>query len=583
MLRASSLGPNDDRIAPLQPPLTRYNFMEYLFCWLLATAVVNADGIPSTMRWSDQTYGPDGPWHAVSVELGSNNQVIDLYPGDRWASTILIDTVCADNASAPCYADRAGLFNISDSTSAVTLNTPTDTSQMTWLSDQSSAGVNKWGATGYVKEGVLADTITLQNSHKIPNISMVSIYDAYQEYPNGKRYPVSVGILSLGGPWPTHVVDGNTFNLLCAWEHWNESSLHAIPSYSWGMHIGSVDLEIPGSLMLGGYDQSRVLGQVSTQQVDATNNFGSLEIYLKDIGIGVATGNSPFAFENKTGLFRWGNSTTSRAKTVVIDPTLPYLYLPQDTCDAMAADLPVTFNEGLGLYFWNTDDENYKKITSSPTYLSFTFENAATTENITIKVPFPLLKLTLQAPLVEHNTTYFPCYPSDSFILGRAFLQAAFIGTNWQEGIGAGYWFLAQAPGPAIGSSNLQSIETSNTSLKASANPWEETWDGSWVPLSSKSSNSGLSTGAKAGIGIGCAIGGLGLIGLIVWVIISRQKETTNPHSRAVGGYSIAPNPVEVADSLPVSELNTHHLSELQSDKGIQEVPGATAARHELL
>ncbi|KAJ9484075.1 hypothetical protein VN97_g9322 [Penicillium thymicola] len=554
--------------------------MGNLFRWLLAIAVlVHADGNPLIMRWSDQTYGPDGPWHAVSVELGSNSQVIDLYPGDRWASTILIDTICSDNSSTPCYARRAGLFNISASTSAVTLDTPTDTSEMSWLSNQRDSGVNKWGATGYVKEGVLADTIRLPNSHKVPNVSMTSIYDAYQEYPNGKRYPVSVGILSLGGSRPTHLE--YKFNLICAWEHWNESSSYRIPSYSWGMHIGSVDLNIPGSLILGGYDQTRVLGQVSSQPVHGSSDFGSLSIYLADIGIGVATGNSPFDFENKSGLFKWANSTTGSDKYVEIDPALPYLYLPKETCDAIAAELPVTFNEGLGLYFWNTD-ESYAKITSSPAYMSFTFGSGTTTQNVTIKVPFQLLKLTLQAPLVELNRTYFPCYPSSSSILGRAFLQAAFIGTNWQEGVGGGSWFLAQAPGPATGPSNIKSIEISDTSLKASANSWEDTWDGFWVTLPSNNSNSGLSTGAKAGIGIGCAIGGLALIGILAWAIVSRQKRRTNSHPATTDGYNLAPKPAKGSNPLQVTELDAHHVSELQSDKGIQEAPGSTTIRQEL-
>jgi hypothetical protein len=558
--------------------------MKSLFCWLLATAViVHANGTPWTVIWSDQTYGPDGPWHAVSVELGSNQQPVDLYPGDRWASTILIDSVCSDNSSIPCYAGRAGLFNISASTSAITLDTPTDTNQIKWLSDQSSAGVNKWGGTGHVKEGLLADTLKLQSGATVPNVSMTAIYDAYETYPNGQSYPVSVGILSLGATKPIHVVDGYEFNLLTAWEYWNDSSSDPIPSYSWGMHIGSVDPDIPGSLMLGGYDQSRVLDQVSSQQVDSTNNIGPLKIYLEDIGMGVATGDSPFDFKNKSELLKWGGSTTSRGKTVEIDPTLPYLYLPRDTCDAMAAELPVTFNEGLGLYFWNTDDESYQKITSSPAYMSFTFEKDSTnTQNITIKVPFQLLKLTLQEPLVEHNTTYFPCYPSDSFVLGRAFLQAAFIGTNWQEGTGGGYWFLAQAPGPAIGSGVQQSIGVSDTSIKASTNSWEDSWNGYWVPLSLENSSSGLSTGAKAGIGVGCAIGGLGLIGILAWPIISRQKRTAKSNPGTVDQYSIAPTSADGRKPLQLTELNAHHVTELQSDKDIHEAPSSTTMRHEL-
>lgn len=566
--------------------------MEYLLCWLLATATtVHANGTPWTVLWSDQTYGPDGPWHAVSVELGSAQQEVDLYPGGRWASTILIDTVCSDNSSTTCYAERGGLFDISASDTAVTLNTPNDTSEISWLSDQSSAGVNVWGGAGHVKEGVLADTLRLKSGHAVPNVSMASIYDAYQTY-NGKEYPVTLGSLSLGGTKSTHVVQGNTFNMVTAWAYWNQSSTLSIPSYSWGMHIGSVEPDIPGSLVLGGYDQSRVLEQVSSQQVDPTNNLGTLKIYLEDIGIGVATGSSPFDFQNKSGLLQWGNSTTSRGKSVEVDPLLPYLYLPRETCDAIASNLPVTYNEDLNLYLWNTDDDTYQNITSSPAYMSFTFD-AGSDQNITIKAPFQLLKLTLQEPLVEQNTTYFPCYPaeSDSYILGRAFLQAAFIGVNWHEGTGSGIWFLAQAPGPALGTGNQQSIGVDDDSVEASKNSWEASWAGYWVPLSLDSSdgestpesNSGLSTGAKAGIGIGCAVAGLALIAFVAWLCIGRRKNATEPHPADLDQYGSSTAYIQVTKSAEVNEMDAHKLHELYSRRDVSEAPSTTNQRHELL
>ncbi|KAJ5342144.1 hypothetical protein N7541_011268 [Penicillium brevicompactum] len=565
--------------------------------WLFAFATAVFAESPWTVQWSDQTYGPDGPWQAVSVELGSSKQAVDLYPGARWASTILINTVCSDNLSTTCYAERGGLFDISESDTAVTLNTPNDTSKISWLSDQSSAGVNVWGGVGHVKEGVLADTLKLKNGPSVPNVSMASIYDAYQTY-NGKQYPVTLGTLSLGGTKSTHVVQGSTFNMVTAWEHWNQSSSEAIPSYSWGMHIGSVDPEIPGSLVLGGYDQSRVLDQVSTQQVDPTNNLGALNIYLEDIGIGVATGDSPFSFQNKTDLFRWGNSTTSRGKSVEVDPVLPYLYLPKETCDEMAAHLPITYQEDLNLYFWDTDDSNFQNITASPAYMSFVFEkDASNGQNITVKVPFQLLKLTLQEPLVKKNTSYFPCYPSDSYVLGRAFLQAAFVSVNWQNGAGSGRWSLAQAPGPAIGTGNQLSISVDDTSVEASKNSWEASWDGYWEPLSSKQSidqsdsdesrsesDSGLSTGAKIGIGIGCAVGGLGLIGIVALFCMKRRTRPDKSQLTDIDQYTNLQSSSYDGTKPPyMSEVHSHQLNELRSDKDAMEVSGSTTIRHELV
>lgn len=46
-------------------------------------------------------------------------------------------------------------------------------------------------------------------------------------------------------------------------------------------------------------------------------------------------------------------------------------------------------------------------------------------------------------------------YNGSVYTLGRAFLQAAFIGVNWQPQSPPGNWFLAQAPGPNTASAAL--------------------------------------------------------------------------------------------------------------------------------
>jgi hypothetical protein len=220
-----------------------------------------------------------------------------------------------------------------------------------------------------------------------------------------------------------------------------------IASNSYGLHIGSAALGIPGSAFVGGYDQSRVLGEVTAQSYALY----SLPIDLLDIGIGVAEGASPFTYPSKSGLLAQGNSSIGVALPVLIEATIPYLYLPGSTCDAIASQLPVTFQADYGLYFWNTSDPQYMRIVTSPSYLSFTFRmNRSDSQNMTINVPFKLLNLTLEEPLAHTPIQYFPCRPMTngaSYTLGRAFLQAAFVGVNWQSDLN-GLWFLAQAPGP---------------------------------------------------------------------------------------------------------------------------------------
>lgn len=521
------------------------------------------EGFSATRQatWSSTNYGPDGPWHAVQVSLGGDSQIVDLYPGDSWASMILLDSVCSTpNLTGDCLADRAGTFNIGTSGSTYIPSTnPNDTSDMTWSTGYENTYLNKAGGNLHALPGQLGDYISL-SSLNVPNVSITGIYEAYQTYPNGKEYPVEVGTLSLGGTSAVHKLSGVSYNLFTgyAWENdW-------VDSYSWGMHIGAVDPDIEPSLVLGGFDQSRVIGNISSQALVSDNELGLMQVTLSDIGLGVAEGSSPWSFDSMDNLFRQGGSTVSRASLVEFSPTRPYLYLPGDTCDAIAAHIPVTFNEGLGLYFWNTDDSSYSDITTSPAYLSFTFVKNdgydKEQKNITIKVPFNLLKLTLQSPLVDQNTTYFPCYPTESdsnengLQLGRAFLQATFLAENWFNGTGSGYWFFAQAPGPVTGASSIKDIDVTTTELTSSVTTtWEETWTGWWTPLATQgdasgSSNStaggggghgghggGLSQGAKIGIGIGCGVAGALILcaaGFMIARCMKKDKQTPTPISQ---------------------------------------------------
>ncbi|KAE8422776.1 hypothetical protein BDV36DRAFT_290947 [Aspergillus pseudocaelatus] len=187
--------------------------------------------------------------------------------------------------------------------------------------------------------------------------------------------------------------------------------------YSYGVHIGSVPLGIPESLVLGGYDKNRVLGDVSTQSYSS----GDLPIDLLDLKIGVVSGDSPWTV------------------TVFASGANPYIYLPHITCEDIAAELPITDHPEYGLYFWNTEAKRYSDIVSAPTYLGFTFsKNGLNNAYITINVPFSLLNLTLEAPL------------------------AVFVGVNW--GPHQGSWFLAYAPGRNIpGTTTVVTINPSDS------------------------------------------------------------------------------------------------------------------------
>jgi hypothetical protein len=76
----------------------------------LVTPVVWAAKEPLAVKWSPNVYGPDGPWPAVEVVVG-DDQRIALYPGHEWTSILLTSDYCKSNASLPCHAATAGLYN----------------------------------------------------------------------------------------------------------------------------------------------------------------------------------------------------------------------------------------------------------------------------------------------------------------------------------------------------------------------------------------------------------------------------------------------------------------------------------------
>ena len=138
-----------------------------------------------------------------------------------------------------------------------------------------------------------------------------------------------------------------------------------------------------------------------------------------------------------------------------------------------------------------------------------------------------------------------------SGILGRAFLQAAFWGRNWNNHVS----WLAQAPGPGTSKSGLgqqlMDIEDSDTTLDfyTGEQYLQESWKDYWSPLpgstndntnnnnggsggGGNNNSSGLSTGAQAGIGVGVGVAGVALIGALIFFCLRRRKQRKGSKTR---------------------------------------------------
>jgi hypothetical protein len=174
-----------------------------------------------------------------------------------------------------------------------------------------------------------------------------------------------------------------------------------IPSYSFGLHIGSAPFDYPGSLVFGGYNKGRVIGPLASFE-DA----GAVE--LLDISIGAEYGESPFIFRSKDRFM-------PQQMKVKPDPLSPYLSLPSATCRSLATYLPVTWDQHLKYYLWNTSSPDYVQIGTSPAYVGFSFPPSnGKSDNVVVKVPFALLNLILERPIVSKPTPYFPACPTVS-------------------------------------------------------------------------------------------------------------------------------------------------------------------------
>ncbi|KAL1648406.1 hypothetical protein SLS58_002159 [Diplodia intermedia] len=446
--------------------------------------------------------------------------------------------------------------------------------------------------------------------HHLDRIGTAVADDVFSvTYPGGMSYAMDVGYLSLYGGAATFdwtAADGETTTTTTAVPLLSRSNLTllpsahgegVVPSVSYGLHVGSAAHGVPGSLYWGGYDRARVIGEPVTAATedDGDGDGGGGFFALVDVSLGVAAGAS--ALLNTTGgspaslplaglldaSTSGGGGGTSKSVATRADPGVPYLYLPGATCSRIAAHLPLSYAEPYGLYLWDDDTSSaYERLVTSPHHLSFTFASSNADANTTIAVPLTLLNLTLTSRITgtDGGTTYFPCRPytpsspsssssssttnqqqqqqQPEAILGRAFLQAAFLAQNWQSGT----TWLAQAPGPGgVGVGGgvadedvvVKEIAEGDTQLLAAAaaamddggrtkGSWVDTWAGVLSALdddiededgesSSSSTMTGttevdaeeeeeqgsISAGAKAGVGVGAAGVVVGVVLGVVW------------------------------------------------------------------
>ena len=218
-------------------------------------------------------------WPVITIRVGTDandkgHSTVDLHPGGIKQHVIFTGSFCSGQSVGGCAAAAAGLYDLDASYNVIRNVTPGERGLVwQWGSEiaQSLSGV------AYNE----VDTISLNGaqgpeSYFLVDNSSISAVEAWTiELPSGANYSTQVGTLSLGKPCQGFQHFPNVPNV---------GSVHGetipgygnasgdFPSNAFGLHYGSVPLNQTGSLVFGGYDQSRVLGDAAAFDLVGGNN-----------------------------------------------------------------------------------------------------------------------------------------------------------------------------------------------------------------------------------------------------------------------------------------------------------------------
>ena len=119
-----------------------------------------------------------------------------------------------------------------------------------------------------------------------------------------------------------------------------------------------------------------------------------------------------------------------------IDSTIPYLYLPLESCILFEKAFGITWNESVLAYLVN-DSLRSTLLTENPS-ITFTLSNSTSESSptIDIELPYAAFDLIAERPLMKRATHYFPLMRAaneSQYTLGRTFLQEAYLVADYER------------------------------------------------------------------------------------------------------------------------------------------------------
>jgi hypothetical protein len=499
----------------------------------------SAFSVQPSEKWLDA----DGLWSAFNLEVGNGpgrGQNFLVVPSTSNPTTWLPDDKLCKLAKAPanCSLTRGvGLFNgnqsagYDDSTSSS--STGTGPLGLEYFNRGGSYPAEilygvKYGNFG----GILGEDILYMSSSTAPitthsSSGRVPIY----AYSNDRYYLPSLGLgAGIHKSSASQLMNSTLLNMVDA---------GAIPSLSWGYTAGAYYGEHPylynsslcprrhvvytllqvfllsqcktnyaadkfrrASLVIGGYDQARIQGQPAQFKFLTGSTAGSeLLVSVTSIGIQYKNNSSPA-------------STPPLIFDAVVDSTLPYLFLPNTTCDWLRERLHLEYDAATGLYTIDSQtlESNKDNIASFTVTIGSTQENSTNFSAIALVITFPYKAFDAKPVWTWDlpNSTIFPIRraQSDTAVLGRPFFQEAYVSADYTHMV----FNISQTTQQKDLTNTPDIISIFNATVQAELNQH----------------SSGLSKGAIAGIAVGGA-GALVIAALVLWFCWWKKREKKQP------------------------------------------------------
>ncbi|KAK6334007.1 hypothetical protein TWF696_002517 [Orbilia brochopaga] len=319
-----------------------------------------------------------------------------------------------------------------------------------------------------------------------------------------------------------------------------------IPSPSWAYNTGSGDgLRLP-QLIFGGYDQTKYIpgSMQNHSMVMANNGRPTMKVTLDRLFLNI-TG------PEKKEVFATNSSLLNAPIDVIIDSSTPFCWLPRKVADQIAQSVGAVWNSTLGVtgyYIYNTSLPAFNNRDNAT--LAFHIGGSGDSwlfNSVTVSQSLYLAPPTAGVP-ADSRLNYLPIIPvdnSDTFVLGRSFLQQMYLMANYHtmqfslsqinlSSPSAAQYVKIDAPAPPLS-------PVPSPSVPLPAEP----------PASKK-----LSGGTIAGIVVGLVIVTGLLLGAIFWY-----------GRRRIWGKKPVPTPPEADEVLKVNgvyykELSAENLGE---------------------